>query len=144
MRPASTKTWNAVRRRSRRGKLGKWWGKRATNDYRARGVRRQEGDFIDVIRSSGYSEGYILDHDKKDMLRILYTTARSIKGKVDILRTYVYDLKPSIVCISEACTNSLTSSAFLSLDNYSLVVRADDTIDGWCRGVDFPTRKGGT
>ena len=46
-------------------------------------------------------------------------------------------MKPSIVCISEACTNSSISDAFLTLDNYVLTVRADgtDTKDCWCRGL---------
>ena len=71
------------------------------------------------------------------MLRILYTNARSLIGKIDVLKSYVFDLKPTIVCISEACTNSSISNAYLDLDGYSLVVRADgkDTKNGWCRGL---------
>ena len=49
--------------------------------------------------------------DKNDFLRILYTNARSLIGKIDLLKTYVYELKPSLVCVSEACTNSSISDA---------------------------------
>ena len=46
-------------------------------------------------------------------------------------------MKPAVVCICEAFTNDAISDAFLALDGYSLVVRADgrDTKDGWCRGI---------
>ena len=49
----------------------------------------------------------------------------------------MYDLKPAVVCLCEASTNSSTSDAFLALDGYNLVVRADgtDTKEGWCRGL---------
>ena len=58
-------------------------------------------------------------------------------GKIDILKAYVFDLKPAIVCICEACSNSSISDSYLALDGYSLIVRADgtDTKDGWCRGL---------
>ena len=81
---------------------------------------------------------------RQNLFRILYTNARSIIGKIDLLRTYVCDLKPSVVCICEASTNSLTSDAFLSLDGYNLVVRADglDTNNGWCRGLLIYVRVG--
>ena len=97
---------------------------RKTED-RARGIRGQVGESGELMRSrvKGKGMGNILESDKSDVLRILYTNARSIIGKIDILKTYVYDLKPSIVCISEACTNNLISDAFLSLDGYSLTVR---------------------
>ena len=67
----------------------------------------------------------------------MYTNARSIIGKIDLLKAYVYDIKPAAVCICEASTNNSISNAFLNLDGYSLVVRADgkDTKDGWCRGL---------
>ena len=54
-----------------------------------------------------------------------------------MLRTYVCDLKPSLICICEASTNNSISDAYLSLDGYNLVVRADgiDTKEGWCRGL---------
>ena len=50
--------------------------------------------------------------------KIWKLNAQSLIGKINILKTYVCDLKPSIVCISEACTNSSMSDAFLTLDNY--------------------------
>ena len=86
--------------------------------------RREESD---QVLSSDKSEA------GQNLFRIVYTNARSIIGKIDLLRTYVFDLKPSVVCICEASTNSSTSDAFLSLDGYNLVVRADgtDTSDGW-------------
>ena len=67
----------------------------------------------------------------------MYTNARSLIGKIDILKAYVFDLKPAIVCICEACSNSSISDSYLALDGYSLIVRADgtDTKDGWCRGL---------
>ena len=79
----------------------------------------------------------ILHCDSKDLFRVIYTNARSLIGKIDILKAYVYDLKPSVICITEACTNSSISDAFVGLDGYNLTVRADgtDTKDGWCRGL---------
>ena len=78
----------------------------------------------------------ILSYDK-DVFRVLYTNARSIIGKIDLLKSYVYDLEPAVVCICEASTNSSISDAFLNIEGYSLLVRADgtDTKDGWCRGL---------
>ena len=86
------------------------------------------------------SDDSVLNDDKIDncnVFKVLYTNARSIVGKIDLLRTYVYDLKPSLVCICEASTNNSISDAYLSLDGYNLVVRADgtDTKEGWCRGL---------
>ena len=79
-----------------------------------------------------------------DVFRILYTNARSIIGKIDLLRTYVYDLKPSVVCICEASTNSSIDNAFLAIDGYNLTVRADgtDTKNGWCRGLLIYVKEG--
>ena len=65
------------------------------------------------------------DKSRSDQFRIVYTNARSLIGKIDLLRTYVYDLKPSIVCICEASTHSSISDSFLALEGYNLTVRAD-------------------
>ena len=79
----------------------------------------------------------ILSSDNKDLFRVLCTNARSIIGKIDLLKSYVFDLKPAVVCVCEASTNNTISNTFLHLDGYSLLVRTDgsDTKNGWCRGL---------
>ena len=92
---------------------------------------------------SDISSKNVLNSDKPgpdnsaNIFRIVYTNARSVIGKIDLLRTYVYDLKPSVVCICEASSNSTINYAYLALDGYNLTVRADgtDTKDGRCRGL---------
>ena len=95
-------------------------------------VRRQSRSDQPVISSRDFHSS-----DNKNVFRVVYTNARSIIGKIDLLKAYVFDLKPAAVCICEASTNDLISNAFLNLDGYSLVVRADgkDTKDDWCRGL---------
>lgn len=114
-----------------------------TEDH-ARGVWGQggEGRPVDGAGGSGQGGSKVLSSDKTssdklETFRIVYTNARSIVGKIDLLRTYVCDLKPSMVCICEASTKSSISDAYLNLDGYNLVVRADgtDTKEGWCRGL---------
>ena len=116
---------------------------------RARGVWRQGGGSERGWRAWGAEGGSdissknVLNSDKPgpdnstNIFRIVYTNALSVIGKIDLLRTYVYDLKPSVVCICEASTNSTINYAYLALDGYNLTVRADgtDTKDGWCRGL---------
>lgn len=82
--------------------------------------------------------------DRKNTFRIVYTNARSIIGKIDLLRTYVCYLQPQLVCICEVSTHSGISDTFLAIDGYSLVIRADgsDTKDGGCRGLLVYAREG--
>ena len=61
-----------------------------------------------------------------------------------MLRAYVCDLKPSMICICEASTNSSISDAYLGIDGYNLIVRAEgtDTKEGWCRGLLIYVKQG--
>ena len=86
----------------------------------------------------GMGRDLMLTSDKQNRsFRILYSNARSIIGKIDLLRTDVVDLKPELVMICEAGTNSSITNAYLAISGYSLIVREDgqDTTEGWCRGL---------
>ena len=90
-----------------------------------------------VGRQQAVNSNSNLSSESRDIFRVVYTNARSIIGKIDMLKAYIYDLKPAAVCICEASTNDSVSNAFLALDGYYLAVRADgkDTKQGWCRGL---------
>ena len=90
------------------------------------------------------SEHFKKDHKINKTFRVLYANARSIIGKIDLLRTDVCDIKPDMVMICEAGTHSGISDAVLALPGYSMKVRSDgqDTINGWCRGLLIWVREG--
>ena len=65
-------------------------------------------------------------------LKILYGNVQSVIGKLDELRTLVWDLKPDIVCINETWTNNSHNKALLNLKGYAITCRCDrqDTSEG--------------
>ena len=80
----------------------------------------------------------------QELYTIMYTNARSVLNKIDVLRTTVNDRNPSFVMICESYARNDISDAYLSLDGYQLVVRQDgrDTLGGRCRGLLIYVRDG--
>ena len=70
-------------------------------------------------------------------LRIIYSNARSIIGKINELKALAVEANPSIIAITEAWTNANIDNSFLEILGYKLVIRKDrsDTSDGKGGGI---------
>ena len=70
-------------------------------------------------------------------LRIIYSNARSIIGKINELKALAAEDNPSIIAITEAWTNANIDNSFLEIQGYKLVARKDrtDTSEGKGGGI---------
>ena len=58
-------------------------------------------------------------------LNIMYTNAHSIVNKINELRLYILSVKPEIIAVTESWTNDSITEQYLSIPNYSLIVKSD-------------------
>ena len=61
-------------------------------------------------------------------MKCFYTNARSIVNKFEQFETYVHDLNPDIIGITESCTTSHIFDSELTIDGYDLF-RQDRPVD---------------
>ena len=61
-------------------------------------------------------------------LKIMYTNARSIVNKIQELKLLAADCSPDVIAITESWTHSAILKQYLSIPNYSIVARHDQSV----------------